>query len=42
MSLLTLATMRVPQLAPAWAMGMTRNQIGKLELLRAVMLPHEA
>ncbi|MEL6685595.1 MAG: FtsX-like permease family protein, partial [Pseudomonadota bacterium] len=27
-----------PQLAPAWAMGMTRSQIGKLELLRAVML----
>jgi len=38
MSLLTLATMRVPQLAPAWAMGMTRSQIGRLELLRAVML----
>lgn len=38
MSLLTLASMRVPQLAPAWAMGMTRNQIGRLELLRAVLL----
>lgn len=38
MSLLTLAAMRVPQLAPAWAMGMTRSQIGKLELLRAVLL----
>ncbi len=38
MSLLTLATMRVPQLAPAWAMGMTRRQIGRLELLRAVLL----
>ncbi len=38
MSLLTLATMRVPQLAPAWAMGMTRAQLGKLELLRAVLL----
>ena len=38
MNLLTLATMRVPQLAPAWAMGMTRGQIGWLELLRAVML----
>ncbi|WP_375254503.1 FtsX-like permease family protein [Yoonia sp.] len=38
MSLLTLAAMRVPQLAPAWAMGMTRRQIGRLELLRAVML----
>ena len=38
MSLLTLATMRVPQLAPAWAVGMTRAEIGRLELLRAVML----
>jgi putative ABC transport system permease protein len=38
MSLLTLAAMRVPQLAPAWAMGMTRAQLGRLELLRAVML----
>ena len=38
MSLLTLANMRVPQLAPAWAMGMTRSQLGRLELLRAVML----
>ncbi len=38
MSLLTLASMRVPQLAPAWAMGMTRSQLGWLELLRAVML----
>ena len=38
MSLLTLAAMRVPQLAPAWAMGMTRGKLGRLELLRAVML----
>ena len=38
MSLLTLATMRIPQLAPAWAVGMTRSEIGRLELLRAVML----
>ena len=38
MSLLTLAGMRVPQLAPAWAMGMTRKQIGQVELLRAVLL----
>ena len=38
MSLLTLATMRIPQLAPVWAMGMTRAQLGKLELLRAVLL----
>ncbi|WP_373636752.1 FtsX-like permease family protein [Yoonia sp. BS5-3] len=38
MSLLTLATMRIPQLAPAWAMGMTRRRIGQLELLRAIIL----
>ena len=38
MSLLTLAAMRVPQLAPAWAMGMTRRKLGLLELLRALML----
>jgi putative ABC transport system permease protein len=38
MSLLTLATMRVPQLAPVWAVGMTRRRIGRLELARAVLL----
>lgn len=38
MSLLTLATMRVPQLAPAWAVGMTRRHLGWLEVLRAVLL----
>lgn len=38
MSLLTLATMRVPQLAPAWAVGVTRKQLGQLEILRAVLL----
>ncbi len=38
MSLLTLAALRVPQLAPAWAMGLTRAELGRLELLRAVML----
>nr|WP_281502172.1 FtsX-like permease family protein [Loktanella sp. F6476L] len=38
MSLLTLATMRVPQLAPAWAVGVTRKQLGRLELLRAILL----
>ncbi|SEW45455.1 putative ABC transport system permease protein [Cognatiyoonia koreensis] len=38
MSLLTLATMRVPQLAPAWAVGMTRRKLGQLELVRAVVL----
>ena len=38
MSLLTLAAMRVPQLAPAWALGLTRAELGRLELLRAVVL----
>ncbi|WP_296762782.1 ABC transporter permease [Sediminimonas sp.] len=38
MSLLTLAAMRVPQLAPVWALGLTRRELGRLELLRAVIL----
>ena len=38
MSLLTLTSMRVPQLAPAWAMGLTRSELGWLELVRAVLL----
>jgi putative ABC transport system permease protein len=38
MSLLTLAAMRLPQLAPVWAMGMTRGRLGQLELARAIML----
>ncbi len=38
MSLLTLTAMRVPQLAPAWAMGLTRKRLGQLELIRTVML----
>ena len=38
MSLLTLAAMRVPQLAPVWAVGVTRRTLGKLELLRACVL----
>ncbi|WP_394151786.1 FtsX-like permease family protein [Loktanella salsilacus] len=38
MSLLTLAALRVPQLAPAWAMGFTRRELGRLELVRAVLL----
>jgi putative ABC transport system permease protein len=38
MSLLTLAGMRVPQLAPAWALGLTRRRLGQLELVRAVVL----
>ena len=38
MSLLTLAAMRLPQLAPAWAVGLTRARLGQLELIRAVLL----
>ncbi|MEL6957503.1 MAG: FtsX-like permease family protein [Pseudomonadota bacterium] len=38
MSLLTLATMRLPQLAPVWAQGLTRARLGRIEVLRAVML----
>lgn len=38
MSLLTLADLRVPQLAPVWALGLTRQRLGWLELLRAVLL----
>ena len=37
MSLLTLADLRVPQLAPVWALGMTRRRIAQLELLRTVV-----
>ncbi|MFK7745267.1 MAG: FtsX-like permease family protein [Roseobacter sp.] len=37
-SLLTLATMRLPQLAPVWALGLTRGDLSKLELIRAVCL----
>ena len=38
MSLLTLAGMRLPQLAPVWALGLTRRQLALLELGRAAML----
>ena len=38
MSLLTLAAMRLPQLAPVWALGMTRAALGRLELVRAALL----
>ena len=38
MSLLTLATMRLPQLAPVWALGLTRSRLGQLELIRTVLL----
>lgn len=37
-SLLTLWTQRLPQLAPVWAMGITRRQLAGLELLRSVIL----
>lgn len=38
MSLLTLADLRVPQLAPVWALGITRRHLGRMELLRAILL----
>ena len=37
-SLLTLWTQRLPQVAPVWALGLTRAQLAKLELLRSVLL----
>jgi putative ABC transport system permease protein len=37
-SLLTLAAMRLPQLAPVWALGLTRARLARLELLRALVL----
>jgi putative ABC transport system permease protein len=37
-SLLTLASMRLPQLAPVWALGMTRRTLGRIELIRALVL----
>lgn len=37
-SLLTLAAMRLPQLAPVWALGLSRRRIAGLELLRALVL----
>ncbi len=38
MSLLTLAGMRLPQLAPVWAQGLTRRALGRYELIRALLL----
>ncbi|MGV8989473.1 MAG: hypothetical protein ACOH2H_24950 [Cypionkella sp.] len=38
MSLLTLAAMRLPQLAPVWALRLTRRKLAALELLRTVVL----
>jgi putative ABC transport system permease protein len=37
-SLLTLAGMRLPQVAPVWAMGVTRQRLGVMELWRSVVL----
>ncbi|MEM6727307.1 MAG: ABC transporter permease [Pseudomonadota bacterium] len=36
-SLTTLAAMRLPQIAPVWAMGLTRARLARLELLRAAL-----
>ncbi|SDE61167.1 ABC transporter permease [Limimaricola pyoseonensis] len=38
MSLLTLAALRLPQLAPVWALGLTRRRLAALEMARAVLL----
>ncbi len=37
-SLMTLAEMRLPQLAPVWAMGLTRRHLAWLEFWRSVLL----
>ncbi|OLP57724.1 ABC transporter permease [Xaviernesmea oryzae] len=37
-SLTTLSAMRLPQLAPVWAMGLTRRRLVRLELARTLML----
>jgi len=37
-SLLTLWTMRLPQLAPVWALGLTRGQLARLDVLRSLCL----
>lgn len=37
-SLLTLSRMRLPQLAPVWAMGLTRRRLAGIELGRSVLL----
>ena len=38
MSLLTLAAMRLPQVAPVWALGLTRGRLAALDMVRAVVL----
>lgn len=37
-SLLTLAGMRLPQLAPVWALGLTRARLARFELARSLIL----
>ncbi len=37
-ALLTLSSMRLPQLAPLWALGLTRRRLARLEMLRALAL----
>jgi putative ABC transport system permease protein len=37
-SFLTLAAMRLPQLAPVWALGLTRARLTRIELARAAIL----
>ncbi|MEM9678628.1 MAG: FtsX-like permease family protein, partial [Pseudomonadota bacterium] len=37
-SLVTIANMRQPQLAPVWAMGVTRRKLAIMEIVRAVLL----
>lgn len=37
-ALLTLWSMRLPQLAPVWALGMTRSELARHEVLRSILL----
>ncbi|MEH6775263.1 MAG: FtsX-like permease family protein, partial [Cereibacter changlensis] len=37
-SLMTLSGMRLPQLAPVWAMGLTKARLARLDLLRTLLL----
>jgi len=37
-ALATLAAMRLPQLAPVWALGLTRGRLARLDLLRSGLL----
>lgn len=37
-SLLTLAQIRLPQLAPVWALGLTRRELARLDLLKTLVL----